>query len=210
MGFSLRTATEQDIPGIVDVWFKSFNAPAVLSIFPDSLTGRNWMAESISKDLKTPSHNTTYMVITNDAEEPLVVSYSKWIVHPGGGPVPGWQERWGKELAEDMNIELVSGVFFEPMARQHAVVMQKRPHYFLEVLGTHEDYRKVGLGSQHLRWGCDAADAVGYECYLDSAAQAKGLYEKFGYAHVEAAGDPKAFAVPMLRPAKEPQIASSS
>ncbi|RDW58616.1 hypothetical protein BP6252_13092 [Coleophoma cylindrospora] len=210
MSFSLRAATEQDIPGMIDVWFKSFNTPDFLCVFPDSLTTRNWIAESMSRDFKYTSRNTFYMVIANDAKEPAIVTFSKWTVHPGGGPVPGWQERWVKELAEDMDIEIVSGEFFEPMERQHTATMQDRPHYYLEIVATNEDYQKLGLGSQILRWGCDAADAVGYECYLDSAANAKSLYEKFGYVVVEAAADPKGSLVPMLRPAKEARIAGSS
>ena len=125
----MRRATADDIPGILEVWYKSFNSPGILTIFPDSPTGRHWISESISRDFRNVSNNTLYMIMTDDLNEGAVVAYSKWIVHPGGGPVPGWEERWGKELPEDMDVAMVSGAFFEPMARQHAAVTQDRPHY---------------------------------------------------------------------------------
>ena len=93
--------------------------------------------------------------------------------------------------------------FFNPMARQHAVVMNGRPHYcmnpdcelstlmhirslglrfgLLEIMAAHEDYRKRGLASTLLKLGCAAADNEGWESYLDAAPTATALYEKHGY-----------------------------
>jgi len=67
------------------------------------------------------------------------------------------------------------------------------------VLATHDEYRKRGLASQLLKWGSENAEAKGVECYLDSAAEAKSLYEKHGYVQ-QVYQDEKALAVPMLRP----------
>jgi hypothetical protein len=53
-----------------------------------------------------------------------------------------------------------------------------------------------------LAWGCEEADKIGLESYLDAAAGAKSLYEKFGYVEQVEPRDSKAFAVPLHRPAK--------
>jgi ribosomal protein S18 acetylase RimI-like enzyme len=33
--------------------------------------------------------------------------------------------------------------------------MEKRPHWFLEMLGVHEDYQRQGLGAKLIKWGTD-------------------------------------------------------
>jgi ribosomal protein S18 acetylase RimI-like enzyme len=73
----------------------------------------------------------------------------------------------------------------------------------LEVLATHEDYRKHGFGSRLLQWGSDEADKHALESYLDAASAAKGLYEKFGFVEQAEKRDSAAFATPLLRPAKK-------
>lgn len=71
----------------------------------------------------------------------------------------------------------------------------------LEVLVTHSDYERNGLGSKLLEWGCAAADAEGLESYLDASETGKPLYEKFGYVYQ--AEKKKSRSAPMLRPAKK-------
>ena len=75
----------------------------------------------------------------------------------------------------------------------------------LEVLATHSDFRKRGLASKLLEWGCAAADSEGLESYLDASVFGKPLYEKFGYVYQVEKKDSVAPSVPMLRPAKKVQ-----
>jgi hypothetical protein len=131
--FDISRGTPDDIPGMVDVWYKAFNDPGILTIFPDSLSGREWITKSISQMMNDEKKNTVYMIITENSKEDTakgkVVAYSQWIVHPGGGPIPPWHKRWIADLPEDMKEEVVDGIFFQPMARQHAAVTGERPHY---------------------------------------------------------------------------------
>jgi len=73
----------------------------------------------------------------------------------------------------------------------------------LEVLATHSDYRKRGLASKLLEWGCAAADGEELESYLDASKFGKPLYEKFGYVHQPEKKDSVAPPEPMLRPPKK-------
>jgi hypothetical protein len=131
--FSMSRGRPEDIPGIVDVWFKAFNTPEMLQVFPDSPTGREWATNSVSQMMNDEDKNTVFMIITEDIDQNeakgRVLAYSQWIVHPGGGPIPPWNERWSADLAQDMKEEVVDGIFFQPMARQHAAVTGQRPHY---------------------------------------------------------------------------------
>lgn len=52
----------------------------------------------------------------------------------------------------------------------------------LELLGTHDDYQRRGLGSAMLEWGCSKADSEGLETYLDASERGRPVYKKhFGF-----------------------------
>lgn len=71
----------------------------------------------------------------------------------------------------------------------------------LEVIATHENYRKLGLASKLLTRGGEMADEAGLETYLDGGKLARPLYERFGYEE-QKYWDEKAVSAPMVRPAK--------
>ena len=74
----------------------------------------------------------------------------------------------------------------------------------LEIVGTHEAYRKQGCATALLNRGNQLADEMDYPCYLNAAATAKHIYEKVGYvADLEAK---KARPLPMVRKKKSDQV----
>ena len=135
MPFNLSLATLEHIPGIAEVWRSGFNTPEMQGLFPDTPTGREWTRRSIEKSMTEKRHNTVFYIITEDSDNVAekgkgrVVSFARWIIQPEGSPVPDWRERWETSFPEDMNPTLVGDVFFDPMARQHALVMANRQHY---------------------------------------------------------------------------------
>lgn len=154
--------------------------------------------------MKTPSQHCTHMIVTEDSAEgkEKIVAFGRWFRYGEGEFEMDWSTRWEPELPEDMKVEIVGDVFFDPMARQRSAVMGQRPHYFLEVLATDTEYQKKGLGSRLLAWICEKADSEGLELYLDAGKGAQSLYEKFGFMEQADKKDPKAVA-PMLRLAKK-------
>lgn len=166
-------------------------------------------------------------MIMKEASTGRVVGYSRWFMESGIGEgrrngVTRWEERWlGDELklAEGMSMEVMGDGFFEPMQRQHEVVIGGRRHFckplalsteenslmgeiVLEVLATHPEFQKKGVASRLLEWGCEKMDREGAEGYLDSSVMGKPVYEKFGWVAREEVKDEKAISVPMLRPKK--------
>ena len=129
MTFTLRHGALDDILGMLDVWYRGFNSPEMLGIFPDSSPTRAWVAESITSGMKDEVQNTVYMIITDDKKDGKVVSFAKWIVQPAGRPVPAWNERWPAKVAVDMSEKVIAEHFFEPMARQHAKATGDSAHY---------------------------------------------------------------------------------
>ncbi|KAL1986721.1 hypothetical protein VTN96DRAFT_5926 [Rasamsonia emersonii] len=67
------------------------------------------------------------------------------------------------------------------MAENHADIMGSRPHYWLELLGTVQDYQDKGAASLLINWGLQRADEERVECYIDSSPQAISIYERFGW-----------------------------
>lgn len=76
----------------------------------------------------------------------------------------------------------------------------------LEILATHPGYRKLGLASQLIQWGCDEADKEGLECFLNASKLGKPLYEKHGYAEQMHAKDPVVPSAAMLRSARKVDV----
>lgn len=46
----------------------------------------------------------------------------------------------------------------------------------LELLGTHPDYQRHGLGSAQIHWGTQQADKEGLETYLDASERGRPFY----------------------------------
>ncbi|KAM3079451.1 hypothetical protein ACMFMG_005882 [Clarireedia jacksonii] len=202
--YTVRPATVDDVPAMVDVWFHAFNSPKRFQYFPNTPACGAWIGEGLSRGIREKSYPTHVVVVKDDpvAKKKTVVAFARYVIHEGGSHVPGWRERWVENMVPGMDADFVGPGFFERMEKQHAVAVGHRPHIFLETLATHEDHRGLRLGSKLLDWGTAEADKRGWECYLDATLKAVPLYERHGYVAqpCQAEGTP---SVPMLRPAKE-------
>jgi GNAT superfamily N-acetyltransferase len=143
------------------------------------------------------------MTMTDDSSPTRkIVAWARWFHFPAGD-FGSWTERWVDQLPENMSFEKLGPAFLDKMASQHVRALSGRPHWFLEVLVTHEDYRGLGLGSRLVKWGTEQADKEGVECYLDGGAKAQPLYEKFGFEVVDCMEE-GVLSKPMRRDLKVP------
>ena len=55
----------------------------------------------------------------------------------------------------------------------------------LNILFTHPEYRRKGVGSLVMRWGLDHADKLGSESFVEATVEGKPLYERFGFEVVD-------------------------
>jgi GNAT superfamily N-acetyltransferase len=60
-------------------------------------------------------------------------------------------------------------------------MMGTRPYYYLNLLFTHPDHYRKGVGRLLTRWGTERADEKGVECYLEGSIEGKPLYLKEGF-----------------------------
>ncbi|SMQ47185.1 unnamed protein product [Zymoseptoria tritici ST99CH_3D7] len=75
------------------------------------------------------------------------------------------------------DMELIEA-FFGGVEVNRKEVMGERSHWFLEILGVHEDYQGKGVGASQLKWGTDQADEDSLETYLDGSTAGQPYYEK--------------------------------
>ncbi|KAL5322659.1 hypothetical protein ACEPPN_010634 [Leptodophora sp. 'Broadleaf-Isolate-01'] len=216
--FKVSPATVSDVPGAVAVFFSSFNSARAQEIFPPTESGKRWLADSITASINRPELGISSVVVTDESESALaaadvngvgngrkekgkVVAFATWVKHPGG-EFPPWDKRWNPNPPEGVTVEMLGPGFFDAMGRQHKSAMGERPHFFLESISTLPEFRKRGLASKLLDWGVDAADELGWECYLDGAAGAVPLYKKYGFVEMPEK-DPGTASSPMARPGKK-------
>ncbi|TAQ85466.1 hypothetical protein B7494_g6208 [Chlorociboria aeruginascens] len=209
MTFKLMRATPADIPGMVAVWYSGFTSKLMLNSFPDTAECHAYMAKTMEYNMKN-NEQVVYMIVVEEDDssqktdvgtkkERKVASFSQWYIHHGGD-FPDWKTRW---LQEGSEIDATREKLFRPAANQHAVTLEERPHYFLEIMATDANYRKQGHASKILEWGNQAADKEGWECYLDAAPTAKGYYNSHGYEVQEEKQHVEAVSLPMRRSAKK-------
>lgn len=98
---------------------------------------------------------------------------------PKEGPPPALFPGEDKALGEE---------FFKVLEGEHWEIMGGRGHFFLELIATDPGYGGKGVGGMLVKWGCERADELGVEAYLDSTPMGKGLYEKFGFGAVKGVG----------------------
>lgn len=55
----------------------------------------------------------------------------------------------------------------------------------LGILTTDPKHQRRGAGAMLVQWGCDVADELGLECYLEASDAGHRLYQKKGFTDVE-------------------------
>ncbi|KAH7348522.1 acyl-CoA N-acyltransferase [Rhexocercosporidium sp. MPI-PUGE-AT-0058] len=215
--FKVSPLTPADIPGAAAVFFSSFNSPRAQEVFPPTESGKKWLADSLAAAISNPGMGISPIVVTDEsvsadqdgeggaqgdnAGRRKVVAFATWVKH-SGGEFPGWDKRWRADPPEGLTVEMLGPGFFDAMGRQHKIALGERPHFFLESISTLPEYRKRGLASKLIDWGLNAADELGWECYLDGAARAVALYERYGFVAMPER-DPGTTSLPMVRPGKK-------
>ncbi|OQE21959.1 hypothetical protein PENSTE_c011G03323 [Penicillium steckii] len=173
-------ATEDDIPALVDLWFKAFSIdPGMMQIFPDTPNMRKWFADYNALDFATKPYQYFIKVVDPEILDeqgfPRILAYAKWdtaMPNIRGPRFPPWDLETPGELATNV---------FDSLNGNRDRVMGDLKHYYLDMLCTHPDFERRGAGSMLVKWGCDLADKDGVAAYVDASKSGAPLYEKFGF-----------------------------
>ncbi|KAJ5500734.1 Acyl-CoA N-acyltransferase [Penicillium expansum] len=170
----LEPATIQDLPAITELWFTVFNDPGMRHLIPDTPGARDWFTAANRSDMLTKPYQKYLKVIdpnTKDAQDQArIVAYAKW----------------------DLAMPDERGARFPPW---HGDMPGQD---YLDMLGTHPDYRRRGAGSMLVRWGCEIADREGVRAYIDASKAGVPLYAKHGFVDHSDPAKPSDIA-PMAR-----------
>jgi GNAT superfamily N-acetyltransferase len=74
--------------------------------------------------------------------------------------------------------------FFAQLNAGKMQYMGVRPFMCLDTLVTHPEYRGLGAGRALVGWGCERADGLGMESFLDSTDMGLRLYGRCGFEEV--------------------------
>ncbi|KAH9909542.1 acyl-CoA N-acyltransferase [Xylariomycetidae sp. FL2044] len=183
MALKLRKGVLSDVAGIVDAFFDSFrNHPATLRVFKPTLPqSRDWWLKSITNEIQDP--NAHFVVVTApDSDTPdIILGFARWTQprYPDSPPSPAdlpWPEGCDMAFVDE---------FFGTLEAKHKEIMQGRPHWYLELLGTRQDYQGKGIGKQLLQWGLERIDEDNVEAYLSGSPSGTPMYKKAGFEIVD-------------------------
>ncbi|KAK3110834.1 hypothetical protein LTR53_014471 [Teratosphaeriaceae sp. CCFEE 6253] len=161
--FRMREARKADVSAMTDVFFHSFNAPFWQYFLPETPDVRRWWDQGWALGIDSATDRS--FVVEDSEQGDRIVAFSRWMTPQSDGNQV--RECW-PEMPGGMDMEVADAFFSGMEANRHAM-MEKRPHWFLEMLGVHEDYQKHGIGATLIKWGTDQADADGLQTYLDAS-----------------------------------------
>ncbi|KAF2792099.1 acyl-CoA N-acyltransferase [Melanomma pulvis-pyrius CBS 109.77] len=153
-----------------------------------------------------------------DSATGAVVAGAKWRymghLSPSGAPLPRTLDEVKKELELPPPYEesdpAVFNAIFGLFAQNKLETMGTRPYYVLDTLVTHPEHHRRGAGGLLVKWGCDRADELGVEAFLEASLMGEPLYRRFGFVPVKEVGidlrkfggDEEMRFILMRRPAK--------
>lgn len=163
---------------MADTFLDAFSSNTVgQTFFPrSSPSARKFWLDALTEEIHDP--NARFLVIEDRSKPPTTfVGFAKWNTPTASqGPSAPLPDNW----PEDGDPALAR-VFFRKLADMHEETMQKRPHWYLEIIVTRTEFQGKGAGGMMMQWGVNKADEDGVECYLDATPEGKPLYEKFGF-----------------------------
>ncbi len=179
-GLQARLATRADAPAVVETLSLAFHDDPTWSwAFPDPDHRREHQAAYwgflVEQALRFPS---SCVVVTRSCEAAAV-----WLP-PGEPDVAPEDESRVEPLIAGLVGEHAPAVM-ELIDRFGAAHPANPPHYYLTLLGVHDDHRGRGIGMALLAENLARFDAEGVPTYLESSNGANDFrYERLGYRRV--------------------------
>ncbi|GLA73536.1 hypothetical protein AtubIFM55763_004461 [Aspergillus tubingensis] len=190
--FHLLPVIEDDISSMVELWYDAFGDPINRRLYPDTLGGRAWLEDYHRASLQSPDQHYLKVVTDRTGSTSPLVAFVKWdfnTTSPGHHFPP-------RHVDFD---QVFCDTFFGGLDQARRTIMGSRPHYYLDALITHPDYRRQGAASMLIQWGCDRADQDGIPIWVDSSQEGARIYERFGFRDVSVSGVTPTGAMSMLR-----------
>ncbi|KAF5859736.1 hypothetical protein ETB97_002458 [Aspergillus alliaceus] len=192
---SLEPATLKDIPALTELWYNAFRNSPIIAIWPDTPGVHQWWNEANTHDmLHKPGEK--YLKIV-DTQTRRIAAYAKWSLESAeerGRRFPAWHS--------DMNAQ-GNEEFLENMETGRDRLVGGRKNFYLDMIATRTEYRKMGAARMLIEWGCAVADREGAAVYIDASQQGRPVYEKFGFVDFS---DERSAAAGLASMVREPMV----
>jgi GNAT superfamily N-acetyltransferase len=194
---SVRPATSDDVDAIVDILTTAFfDDPLWGPAFPDP-DHRAEQASALWRLFVTSSLRFSWTMVTDKLQAAAV-----WIP-PGENELTDDEESGFEEfLLGFADREVTDAVL--AISHLFEEARPAEPHFYLSLLGTHDDHRGAGLGMGLLSENLRRIDALGATAYLESSNPANNRrYESVGFVPATDIAMPSGQVVTtMWRPAR--------
>ena len=130
---------------------------------------------------------TLLKVVDTSASDPITpIAFAKWHFDPAPDAPTSSSAPPEDPGPEDptSNAKLMAR-FFGGLDAACKKVVGERPHAKLGILVTLPEHQGRGAGSMLVRCGCEKADAMGLECYLEASDMGLPIYENAGFRTVD-------------------------
>ncbi|KAK1148159.1 hypothetical protein N8T08_010801 [Aspergillus melleus] len=171
MAHVIKHVTKADIPRVMNIMF-SVMAPTGFGRTTGEVPNRDItfedficspysvnMARRIAEELD--SDPTLHYLKAEDSRSGNMVALGKWHIYRGDQGLKAWRSSTRTDNTMQIPFGLNSDVF--------------------ELLLTHPQHERRGAGSLITQWGCDMADKLGLDCYLESSDPGYPVYQRKGF-----------------------------
>ncbi|KAH6707653.1 hypothetical protein DL95DRAFT_438796 [Leptodontidium sp. 2 PMI_412] len=121
-----------------------------------------------------------YMKVV-DEETGKIISAAKWCIYE----TPLTEEQMKEELTVDWHPDEESNQWAQHIIRSvHSHRLRRTKGgvcCVLDMMSTHPDHHRRGAGKMLVQWGCDIADKMGVEAFIEGTFIARRLYESCGF-----------------------------
>jgi GNAT superfamily N-acetyltransferase len=138
--------------------------------------------------------NGVYMKCV-DKTTGIVIAGAKWrymgLLNADGTPAPRSLEDVKKDLVllepYEESDPVIFNTIFTLFAANKLEIMGTRPYFSLYTLVTLPDHHRRGAGGMLLQWGCEKADELGVEAFVEASLMGQPLYARYGFEPVKEA-----------------------
>ena len=169
----VRTATFADVDAAAATVTAAFSTDPAWSfiIGPDNSSAM----ESFARSLLVPRIRRRTAWVSDDC-----AAVAMWDRRAVDGPEDGDHDEWWAAFRADVGDEVWARLDVYDSAVEAA--SPERPYWYLGVLATHPDHQGRGLATAVLEPGMAAADADGWDCWLETSTPGnKAFYARRGF-----------------------------
>ncbi|KAF7594657.1 hypothetical protein BBP40_008748 [Aspergillus hancockii] len=204
MSIHIEPITKADIPRMVDIqqmqmgasaFFRSTGDVPNIDGAPEEVSTSPYRTNKVSRLIDGWRQDpTAHFLKAVDDDSGDMIAFAKWHVYHGEVGMKEWRAsvRTDKEMrvplgANEEGFRFCKGKLFEK--RREFLGEEGREHCLLALLATDSRYERRGAASLLTQWGCDVADKLGVQCYVESSKKGYPVYKRKGFQEVSSNAD---------------------